>query len=285
MPVQTLLVGLAHPDDELALAGSILAQRARGDRVVVVWLTRGERTEAFGPLPPEQVAARREEMGERAAEILGVEARFLDFGDTRLVATPEAAERVARVVAEIRPDALATWGEGWTRGLRHPDHQACGKIFRDAVTLARIAKAVAPEEPHRAPVPVFTIRDLHSVLPAVMVDVEAQLEGIDRLARFYHREIGFGDPEWNLQRLRMAGQPWGLEYAELFDAWESQPGRVETLLPASPAGLPPHPERAGTTAGQPPEQRNGGETASRLPAGAGPPALLSTRRGGTPDGK
>ena len=33
---------------------------ARGDRVVVVWLTRGEMTEAFGPLPASEVAARRE---------------------------------------------------------------------------------------------------------------------------------------------------------------------------------------------------------------------------------
>ena len=42
---KTLLVGLAHPDDEVGAAGSILAQKARGDRVVaenlhsVKWLS------------------------------------------------------------------------------------------------------------------------------------------------------------------------------------------------------------------------------------------------------
>ena len=51
MEQRTLLVGLAHPDDEVGAAGTILAQKARGDRVVVVWLTRGEMTEAFGAIP------------------------------------------------------------------------------------------------------------------------------------------------------------------------------------------------------------------------------------------
>lgn len=45
---RTLLVALAHPDDELGAAGTILAQRALGDRVVILWLTLGEMTEALG---------------------------------------------------------------------------------------------------------------------------------------------------------------------------------------------------------------------------------------------
>ncbi|MDX1568036.1 MAG: PIG-L family deacetylase, partial [Longimicrobiales bacterium] len=59
---QTLLVVLAHPDDEVGAAGTILRQRERGDRVVVLWLTRGEMTEAFGPVPAEKVARRRERL-------------------------------------------------------------------------------------------------------------------------------------------------------------------------------------------------------------------------------
>jgi LmbE family N-acetylglucosaminyl deacetylase len=249
MPPQTLLVGLAHPDDEIAAVGSILAQRARGDRVVVVWLTRGEMTEAFGPLPSEEVAARREEQGRRAAEILGVEARFLDFADTRITATPGAAAHVARIVAEVHPDALLTWGDGWSRGIRHPDHQACGRIFRDAVTLARIAKVVAPLPPHREPVPVFTVRDLHSALPAVAVDVTPFLDGIERLAEFYMREISFGDPAWLRERLATTGREWGVPFAEVFDAWETEAGRASALLPARLVGIPPHPERLETRSG------------------------------------
>lgn len=244
MAKQTLLVGLAHPDDELGSAGTILAQAARGDQVVIVWLTRGEMTEAFGPLPTAEVARRREEQGHRAGEILGVETRFLDFPDTRLTADPDTTRRVAEVIADVRPDALLTWGDAWHRGMRHPDHQACGKIFRDAVTLARIAKVVAPAEPHRDPVPVFTYRGVHSPLPQVAVDVAPYRDAIHELAALYRQGVGFGDADWLDRRLRDAGEPWGLRHAEVFDAWETEPGTVTSLLPAAPAGPAPHPDRA-----------------------------------------
>lgn len=248
MPSKTLLVALAHPDDEVGAAGTILAQRARGDRVVILWLTRGEMTEAFGPLPRDEVARRRVEQGRRAGEILDAETRFLDFPDTRLVATPDATARVAAVIAEIKPDAILTWGNAWVRGMRHPDHQSCGMIVRDAIVIARIAKVVAPHPPHREAVPVFTLRDIHSQLPAVAVDVKPHLEKLHELARFYLEGIGFGDPEWIEQRLAKAGAPWGLEYAEVFDTWETESGRVSSLLPALPAVGDVHPNRRGTRA-------------------------------------
>lgn len=243
--MSTLLVGLAHPDDEVGAAGTICAQVARGDRVVVVWLTRGEMTEAFGPVPISEVSRIREEHGRLAGEILGCETRFMDFRDTEIEANPESAWRVARLIAEIKPDGVLTWGDAWGRGMRHPDHQATGKIFRDAITLARLAKGVAPQTPHRAPAPVFAIRGAHSQLPAVAVNVEPYLERIHALARFYHERIGFGDPAWIDQRLRAAGEPYGLRYAEVFDAWETSGGIVPALLPASlSAGAePPHPTR------------------------------------------
>ncbi len=229
----------------MGAAGTILAQKARGDRVVVVWLTRGEMTEAFGPLPPEEVAERREAHGRRAGEILGVETRFLDFPDCGLVADAAAAQRVAKLLAEVKPDGVVTWGEAWGRGMRHPDHQASGKIFRDAVTLARIAKITDPLPPHRAFVPVFTYRGGFSALPALAVDVEPHLETIHALARFYRDEIGFGDRAWLDRRLRVAAAPHGLRFAEVFDAWETKPGVVPSLLPADPADDEHrHPDRA-----------------------------------------
>ncbi|CAN5234624.1 hypothetical protein BH24GEM2_BH24GEM2_07450 [soil metagenome] len=244
MSQQTLLVGIAHPDDEVGVAGAILAQRARGDSVVVVWLTRGEMTEAFGPLPVDEVARLRTEQGAEAGAILDVENRFLDFPDTRLEATHDAASRVARVIADIRPDGLLTWGEAWTRGRRHPDHQACGRIFRDAITLARIAKTVHPAQPHRAAVPVWTLRDVHSILPVAVVNVQPYVARIHELGRFYHERIGFGDPAWIEEHLGSACAPFGLQYAEVFDAYETQPGQVPALLPATLlGGAVTHPER------------------------------------------
>lgn len=240
---RTLLVALAHPDDEVGAAGTILSQLERGDRVVVLWLTRGEMTQAYGPIPPEEVASRREALGARAAALLGVEHRFLDFPDTRLQATPDAVAEVARVIADVEPDGILTWGNGWVRGVRHPDHQACGRIARDAVTLARIARVVEPAEPHRVWCPVFTLRDVHSALPALAVDVEPFLDTIFELARLYREEVGFGDREWLERRLRRAGEPFGLAHAEVFDAWESEGGLRPALLPADPGELNLHPTR------------------------------------------
>lgn len=245
MAQQTLVVGLAHPDDEVGVAGTICAQRARGDRVVIVWLTRGEMTDALGDLPREEVAYRRQAQGEQAAAILGVEARFLDYPDTRLRADLETTGQVARLLAELQPDGVLTWGEAWVRGMRHPDHQASGRIFRDAITLARIRKAVAPTPPHRAMAPVWTLRDLHSALPVTAVDVEPHLDTIREIARFYHQGIGFGDPDWMMRRLMDAGRAFGIRYAELFDAWETEPGVVSSLLPAVAAGMP-HPNERPT---------------------------------------
>jgi N-acetylglucosamine malate deacetylase 1 len=245
MARQTLLVGLAHPDDEVGAAGTICAQVARGDRVVVAWLTRGEMTEAFGPVSMEEVSRIREEHGRAAGELLGCETRFLNFRDTELEANVESARRVARLITEVKPDGVLTWGDAWGRGMRHPDHQAAGKIFRDAITLARLAKVVAPEPPHRAPVPVFTIRGAYSQMPAVVVDVEPWLDRIHALARFYYERIGFGNAEWIDHRLRAAAEPHGLRYAEAFDAWETAGGVVESLLPSvvGAAGDLPHPPR------------------------------------------
>lgn len=242
---KTLLAVLAHPDDELTVAGSLLAQRARGDRVVVLYLTRGEATEAFGPLAPEEVARRRTALAEAAAEILDVEHRFLELPDGGLVADPETARAVARVVAEVRPDGLVTWGPAWVKGMRHPDHRATGQAAVDAVTVARIRKLVAPAEPHRAFCPVFTVRGVHSSLPEVAIDVEPHLDGIFELADFYRAEIGFGDRTWLEARLRRAGASHGLAWAEVLDAWESRPGISDALLPAREALEHGHPSRPG----------------------------------------
>lgn len=241
---RTLLVALSHPDDELACAGAIAAQVAAGDRVVLLWMTRGEMTEAFGRLPSAEVARRRTVQGAEAARILGAEHRFLDFPDTAVRGSPEEAREVARVVAEVRPDGLLTWGDGWVRGVRHPDHQACGRVARDAILLARIAKVVEPLAPHRAFCPVFTMRDAHSALPAVAVDVTPHLGAIKRLGAFYHEQIGFGREDWLDRRLAETGRAFGLERAEVFDAWETRPGVVGALLPADPGDYGQHPGRS-----------------------------------------
>jgi LmbE family N-acetylglucosaminyl deacetylase len=234
-------VVVAHPDDEVHCAGTVAAQVALGDRAVLAWLTRGEMTEAFGRLPVEEVARRRELQGVEVARMLGAEARFLSFPDTGLRGSLEETHAVARLIADVRPDGLITWGDAWVRGARHPDHQAAGRVARDAITLARIARQVEPLAPHRGFCPVFTFRDVHSTLPAVAVDVGPHWEKVREVAAFYRERIGFGDPVWLERRLRDAGRAFGLGRAEVFDAWETRPGVVTALLPAEPADYGQYP--------------------------------------------
>ena len=227
---RTLLVALAHPDDEVGCAGTIAAHRAAGDRVVMLFLTRGEMTESLGPIPTSEVASRRTEHAHEAGRILDTEVRLMDFPDTRIEVTADGAYAVAREIADIRPDCVITWGDAWVRGPRHPDHQAAGQIVRNAVTIARIAKAVAPVPPHRGVAPIYTLRDPNSVLPEAAVDVTPHRAKIDEIAAFYRQFVRWPDPVWRENRLRTAGERHGVTYAELFDVWDGAPGVRGTLL-------------------------------------------------------
>lgn len=230
MSSRTILVALSHPDDELGCAGTIARHAASGDHVVLVWLTRGGMTEALGELPVAEVERRRTEHGMAAARILGCEGRFLDFPDTALAVTREAVVEVAQLIAEVRPDAVLTWGDAWVRGMRHPDHQATGQIVRDAVTLARLSRVVAPLQPHREPAPVFTLRGRHSTLPPRAVDVTPVFDRIEAVARLYREEVGWPAEGWLHETLGAAGREWGVPAAEVFDAWETPPGLGTGLI-------------------------------------------------------
>lgn len=229
--MKTLLAALAHPDDEVGCAGTLAVHAAAGHRVVLLFLTCGEMTESLGVSDAAEVARRRMQHGQEAGRILGAdEVRFLDMPDTRLQVTVDAGYRVAAEIAAVRPDAVITWGDAWIRGPRHPDHDAAGRIVRNAITLARIARVVSPALPHRDPVPVYTIRDVHSTLPEAVVDVSSQLRRVHALADHYRERVGWPPRDWLVERLAAAGRPYGVSAAERLDAWETAGGLLETLF-------------------------------------------------------
>lgn len=229
--MKTILVALSHPDDEVGCAGTVASHAARGDRVVMLFLTHGEMTESLGERTPEEVGRLRAQHAREAAAILGAaDVQLLEFQDTRVHYTPDASYEVARVVASIRPDAVITWGQAWHRGMRHPDHQATGDIVRAAVTIARMKRAVTPLEPHRGACPVFTLRERYSTLPETAIDITAMQERVFELASFYRERVGWPQHEWLAERHRAAGAPYGIAAAELFDAWESEPTLATTLV-------------------------------------------------------
>lgn len=146
----------AHPDDESSKGAATMAKYAdAGARVMVVTLTGGERGDILNPamdLPEvhgRMAEIRRDEMA-KAAEILGVEHRWLGFVDSGLPEgdplppLPEgcfalapldaATEELVRVIREFRPHVMTTYDE--TGGYPHPDHIRCHEVSMAAYEAA-----------------------------------------------------------------------------------------------------------------------------------------------------
>jgi LmbE family N-acetylglucosaminyl deacetylase len=135
----TLLLVHAHPDDEsVATGGVMLRAHQQGHRVILVTATRGE----MGEIHNMDEAEARPRLGEirteelrRSCEILGVDRQeFLGYRDSgmagegsnddprsfHMASLAEAAERLAVILREERPDVVVTYTPDGTYG--HPDH-------------------------------------------------------------------------------------------------------------------------------------------------------------------
>ncbi len=151
----TLLCVHAHPDDEASFTGGVLRRYAdEGIRTVLVTCTNGEFGDAPGGVhpsdaahDPEAVAALRAEELDQAARHLRVDRLVrLGYRDSGMMGWAQnddprcfwrtdvatAADRLARVVAEERPQVVVTYNENGFYG--HPDH-----IQANRITLAALA--------------------------------------------------------------------------------------------------------------------------------------------------
>jgi LmbE family N-acetylglucosaminyl deacetylase len=136
---QTLLVILAHPDDEsFPIGGTLAKYAAEGARVVLVSATRGEA--GIPGLTPESAGAIRARELQRAAETLGVsDVRFLGYHDGELALADPAAirARVVELIREIQPQVVITFGPDGISG--HPDHVTIHKVVTQAFDQVRPA--------------------------------------------------------------------------------------------------------------------------------------------------
>ena len=125
-----VLVLAAHPDDETAGCGGVMALLTdAGATVEIACATRGEAT-AGSPFPTEETARRRQEDGRRAAALLGARApRFFSYPDGDLAAHVDAlAADLRALVADVEPEAIFL---PWFLDA-HPDHQAVGRALERA---------------------------------------------------------------------------------------------------------------------------------------------------------
>jgi N-acetyl-1-D-myo-inositol-2-amino-2-deoxy-alpha-D-glucopyranoside deacetylase len=153
--VATIFLVHAHPDDEAVSTGGVMMRaHEAGHRVVLVTATRGEEGEIYNmdeeAARPRLAEIRTEEL-RRAAAMLGVDRQeYLGYRDSGMAGLPsnqepssfhtasleEAAERLAALLREERPDIVVTYGADGTYG--HPDH-----IKAHRVTVAALDRLAA----------------------------------------------------------------------------------------------------------------------------------------------
>jgi LmbE family N-acetylglucosaminyl deacetylase len=148
----TMLVCLAHPDDEtFGMGGTLALYARRGVKVHVLCGTRGE----VGEMDPallqgfNSIADRRESELRCAAGVLGlVGVYFLGYRDSGMPGTPdnqhpnaltaqpleEVAAKVAHYIRLIKPQVVVTHDP--IGGYKHPDHIAMHRASVRAYELA-----------------------------------------------------------------------------------------------------------------------------------------------------
>ncbi|MDI7277192.1 MAG: PIG-L deacetylase family protein [Anaerolineae bacterium] len=143
-----LLAVIAHPGDELAIAGTLANHAEAGVRVELACATRGEVGMVAGERPPEERAAQAEHNLRCACRRLGVgEPHFLGYRDSGpgghaalepgTLATASACDVVRRLVHLIRavqPQVVITFGPDGIDG--HPDHVLIGRLAAQAYGAA-----------------------------------------------------------------------------------------------------------------------------------------------------
>lgn len=131
---QTVLVVLAHPDDELTMSAALAALAREGAQVRLVYATAGDAGPGLSGLPPgEGLAAVRRKEAECAGRALGAaEVVQLGFGDGKLadhVRDGSLAKAFAGHVAAA--DVVLTWGPDG--GYGHADHRLVSAIATQLV--------------------------------------------------------------------------------------------------------------------------------------------------------
>lgn len=133
----TVMVVAPHPDDEsIGCGGVISLHAARGDRLVVVFLTSGEL--GLKGLPREQAWRVREREAEAAAAVLGISAlTFLRQSDWLVKdAIAETTSRLRPILQREAPQVIYVPHEReW-----HPDHQASPVILRGTLADSTIPR-------------------------------------------------------------------------------------------------------------------------------------------------
>ncbi len=220
----------AHPDDaEITMGGTIALESARGRRIAMVDLTRGE---SGSRGTPETRAAEAVE----GARILGVAHReALGLPDSGLVSTPEQRDVVVEALRRLRPRVVFV--QHWSQ--RHPDHAAASRLVYDAAFVAglrayrpELGVAFRPAKLVYAP----SVTEAEEVAPSFVVDITSvwaiKMQAVEAFGSQFKKAEGEnvrlpfdGFRQAAELTARRAGQRIGVEFGE---AWVTREPLVVT---------------------------------------------------------
>lgn len=159
MAKRSLLVVLAHPDDEsFPIGGTLAKYSARGVKVTLICATRGEA--GIPGMAAVETGKLREHELRCASHALGLaEVRFLGYHDGTLSTTDEeqVITRLVNLMDNIRPEVVVTFGPDGISG--HPDHVAISRLTTLAFDRAGAIGALYYVSPSNA------LRELCGVMP------------------------------------------------------------------------------------------------------------------------
>lgn len=173
VPRTILAVGAHAGDMELTAGAVLLAQRQRGDRVVLLHLTLGE---GGNPrLTPAAYGEQKRREARAVADSLGAELLVGPWADGQIPDDEAARRWVAETIRRVRPTHVITH---WEASI-HKDHATTHRLVSDAVLLAALPGVTLPVPAWRG---VRTIwfaenwEDDDGFEPYVYVDVSHVLE-------------------------------------------------------------------------------------------------------------
>lgn len=128
---ESIMAIAAHPGDAFfAMGAPVAVQTHLGASGAFLSLSLGERGSAT--IPPAQYGQMQRDAAERAAQMLGATALFLDYPDGEIPVNDAAKFAVCDLIREHKPGVIVThWRGSW-----HKDHQACYDIVNDAIFYA-----------------------------------------------------------------------------------------------------------------------------------------------------
>lgn len=228
-----ILIFAAHPDDaEIGMGGTIAKQIALGYKVGICDLTQAECSSNGTP-------ESRMIESEEASRILGLHYRSNLYLPDRGISTIHQMqlERMVEVIRRTKPEVVFA---PYTID-RHPDHEACGAMAKEAVFNAKLRK-VLPDllawqvknlfyyfiNDVNKPDFIVDISEYHNIKQTSLLAYKSQFTTPDVDNDFVSTPLNHDYIERVALRDRLLGQTQQLQYAEGFIA--AQPIQVERFV-------------------------------------------------------